>query len=339
MTGESSGTTGTRKLMPITYGAVWRRIQIPETQDDATAVTLNMFPPLSAHGARVNAGALVAGGTNLSQATWAQLVELGINRVTGSPSHVKSLIERDQGENRIRSIKVAGASVSPEFVANALRHAEELHLAYGATEVGAVAHHTITHVDQFDGSVGLPNEGAAFQIVDEAGRPVATGVEGVVRVRTRGMVAGYIDEPELTAKVFRDGWFHPGDLGFIDARGALHITGRTNEVLNINGTKFNATVFDEIVQQYPGVSDGFCFVDTDAKGGAMLCAIVALQPGRERTSVEALGLATKEKLGFNIIRRAYVVESVPRNEGGKPMRAAAKELAGQREPIEIARLT
>lgn len=337
MTGGSSGTTGARKFMQISYGTVWKRILVPELQDGVAPVSRNLFPVLTAHGVRVNVGNLVAGGANASISNWDELRALGVNRVTGSPMQVSSLLfRRAPPERRIRSVKVAGAHVTRQFVETALRYAEEVHLAYGATEVGAVARSTITHVDQLDGSIGQPNDGAQYEIVDPVGVPLPAGTEGIIRVRTGWMVDGYIREPELTAATFRDGWFHPGDMGYLDANGLLHITGRTNDVLNLGGAKFNAANQDELIQLHPRVADGYCFVSTGADGAAVLCAIVQLKPGAEASSITTLNGFVRFKLGRDRnTHLAYVVDAVPRNENGKPMRREAASLAMKLRPLDL----
>ncbi len=338
MIAHSSGTTGKPKFMAISYGNVWRRIGNPELQDGAAPTTWNLFPPTSAHGARVNTGNLVLGGTNVAAAPWPELLRLGVNRVIGSPAQVSAAIfdRVEPPSRRIRSLKVAGAQVTQKFVATALTYFEELHLAYGATEVGAVTLWRLTATDQFDGGAGRPGDGAEIEIVDEASLPVTSGSEGIVRLRTPSIVPGYVNEPALTADAFRGGWFHPGDRGFLDSTGSLHITGRLNDVLNAGGMKLNASDLDEIIQLHPSVADGYCFMLPDAQGVDVLSAMVSLRPGATPESLGTLRAMATASLGRSRApHRAYVAESMPRNESGKPMRAAAAQLASRLEPIEL----
>lgn len=338
MIAHSSGTTGKPKFMPLSYGTVWRRFENSELQDGEAPTTLNLFPATSYVGAKINAGNLVLGGTNVAAAPWVELLQHGVNRVMGSPAQVSASIfeKTTPPARRIRSLKVTGAQVTQKFAETALRYFEELHVLYGATEVGVATLLSLTDPAQFDGSAGHPYDGAEVEVVGEAGLPAATGSEGIVRVRSGWMVPGYIDEPALTAAFFKDGWFYPGDLGALDASGKLRITGRVNDVLNAGGMKLNASDLDEIIQLHPGVADGYCFLDTNTQGVEILSAIVALRPGATSDSLHAVRSMATMRLGRSRApRRAYVADAVPRNENGKPLRARASELAATLTPIEL----
>lgn len=338
MIGHSSGTTGTPKFIPISYATLWRRIANLDHQDGVAPTNWNLFPPTSAHGARVDLGNLVMGGTIVAAAPWADLLRIGVNRVTGSPAQVSNIFNRlAPPDRRIRSLKVAGSQVTRKFVETGLRYFDEIHLAYGATEVGAVALLRVTDLDQFDGSVGLPIEGAEVEILGAEGRLAPPGTEGILRERTDWIVPGYLDDPALTATHFRDGWFYPGDLAWLDAGGRLHIAGRTNDVINVGGTKFNAADLDEVIQLHSDVADGYCFVSSTERGSDIVSALIALRPGSVPDTLREIRDMAIAKLGRPCApRRFYVADAVPRTENGKPLRLAAVELAAKLTAIELA---
>lgn len=332
MIAHSSGTTGKLKYMPMSYEAVGRRIANPELQDGAPPTTLTLFSPLSYIGAKIATGNLVLGGTNAHWAPWDQLLDGGVNRIMGSPAQFTSAIfsRIATPARKIRSAKVTGAAVTHKFVETALRYFDELHVLYGATEVGTTTLAVYTDAAQYNGSAGHPYEGAAVEIIDADGRPCPAGIEGIVRVKTAWAVPGYIGEPELTAAYFQDGWFHPGDLGTLDATGALRITGRTGDVINAGGRKLNAAELDEIIQAHPDVADGYCFIDRDQFGADVLAAVLALTPVAAPGCLAEIRDAAIAKLGKSKSpQRFYIAARVPRNENGKPMRQeAAAAIAG-----------
>jgi acyl-coenzyme A synthetase/AMP-(fatty) acid ligase len=335
---HSSGTTGSPKFMPVSYANVWRRMANPELQDGVAPTTWNLFPATSYVGLKINAGNLVLGGTNVAAAPFDELVRLGVTRVMGSPAQLSAAIFNTTAPppTRIRSLKVTGALITRPFVETALGYFEELHVLYAATESGVATLQRLTDASQFDGSVGLPFDGAEIGIVDELDRPLAPGLEGIVRIRTGWAVPGYFDAPAATSQFFRDGWFYPGDLGRFAPSGALHITGRVNDVLNAGGMKLNAADLDEIIQFQPGVADGYCFMQPDAQGVEILSAMVALRPGAGPEALRSLRTVATARLGpSRAPRLAYVVEKLPRNDNGKPLRSAAAELAANLTPIRL----
>jgi acyl-coenzyme A synthetase/AMP-(fatty) acid ligase len=330
MIARSSGTTGRPKFMPISYEAVWRRTENPELQDGAPPVTCNLFPPTSYVGARINIGNLAFGGTNVTRAPFDELLAKGVNRVMGSPAQIAGAFfsKGATPKGRIRSCKVTGAQVTAQFVETGLRYFEEIHALYGATEAGALTLSRFSDDIPFDGSAGYPCPGAEVEILDGAQMPCAAGVEGIVRVRTPWTVPFYIDEPELTASHFRDGWFYPGDLGVLDGTGALRITGRIGDVINAGGRKLNAAELDEIIQRHPDVRDGYCFIENDEHGADVLSVVVSLHPGASHDGLSSITDAAIQKFGRSKApQRIYVTDTVPRNENGKPMRTQAATAA------------
>ncbi|WP_423065918.1 class I adenylate-forming enzyme family protein [Devosia sp. CN2-171] len=334
----SSGTTGRQKHMPITYAAAWQRIvNVSDLEDRQPLVAHSLFDATSYVGARSRLTNLLVGGTNIANARWSQAIEKGVTRVMGSPAQIAGvLVKQPVPETRIRACRVTGAQVTAKFVELALRHFEEVQVLYGSTEAGIMTLARFTDRAPFDGSVGPLARGAAVEIVDPSDLPVEPGREGEIRVRTNGMVTQYLGEPELSAKVFRGGWFHPGDLGYFDAAGILHLTGRTTDVINMGGVKFNAADLDELIQLHPDIADGFCFIDRTEDGHDRLAAIVSTQTGAEVNQLRGLRAFAAKRLGkARILKRVYIAATVPRNENGKPQRREAIELVRDLPRIEF----
>ena len=83
---------------------------------------------------------------------------------------------------------------------------------------------------------------------------------GEIVARGPNVMLGYYDQPEETAEVIRDGWFHTGDLGKIDAKGNLWITGRKKNVIVLkNGKNIFPEELEELINRIPYVSDSMIF--------------------------------------------------------------------------------
>ena len=92
---------------------------------------------------------------------------------------------------------------------------KNLQVGYGCTEVGIVCTGTAEEISTVPGCVGFPIEGVQVEIVDG----------DIIRIKSETtMVTEYIDNPEMTSKHFRDGWFYPGDKGYFTKDGKLVIT-------------------------------------------------------------------------------------------------------------------
>jgi acyl-CoA synthetase (AMP-forming)/AMP-acid ligase II len=109
-------------------------------------------------------------------------------------------------------------------------------------------------------SVGRPCPGVSVRIVDTptdsdaGGREVAAGMEGEVCVKSPGLMVGYYNNPDATARVLDpDGWLRTGDLGFVDTEGYLFITGRLKDLIILGGENVLPADIEEIVDHVPGV--------------------------------------------------------------------------------------
>jgi len=137
--------------------------------------------------------------------------------------------------------------------------------AYGLTETSGGA--TVTRPkDNVIGSVGRPLHGVEVKIVDpeprEDGPPT-----GEIAIRGRIVMKGYWNRPDATAAVIRDGWLHTGDLGYLDARGNLFITGRRKELIVLSSGK---NIYPEEIEahyrQSPYVKE-ICVTGLEARPG------------------------------------------------------------------------
>ena len=109
-------------------------------------------------------------------------------------------------------------------------------------------------------SVGQPCRGVSVRIMEpqtdgaDGTAVLGAGVEGEVCVKSPGVMQGYYNNPEATARVLSpDGWLRTGDLGFLDAEGFLYITGRLKDLIILGGENVLPADIEEVVDHVPGV--------------------------------------------------------------------------------------
>jgi acyl-CoA synthetase (AMP-forming)/AMP-acid ligase II len=108
-------------------------------------------------------------------------------------------------------------------------------------------------------SVGRPCRGVSLRIIDAAAddgvaRVLEPGTEGEICVKSPGVMRGYYNNPEATARVLSaDGWLRTGDLGLIDDEGYLYITGRLKDLIVLGGQNVLPADIEEVVDEVPGV--------------------------------------------------------------------------------------
>jgi len=153
-------------------------------------------------------------------------------------------------------IVVAGGALTKQLATRAwTRMSPRLITFYGATEAGMVASGDARVTIEVPGAVGFVLPDAQAEIVDDADRPIQCGSEGIVRVRTAQVADSYFRDPATSAQHFRDGWFYPGDVGYLRGDGLLVVTGRQETLLNVGGDKVNPEIVEEVLSSHPAIAD------------------------------------------------------------------------------------
>jgi acyl-CoA synthetase (AMP-forming)/AMP-acid ligase II len=186
---------------------------------------------------------------------------------------------------------------------------------YGSTEAGTTATAPAHEIDHMAGAVGYLTPGVRAQIVDRDGVVQPPGREGLLRIRSEFAVDHYLGEPSGSERVFRDGWFQPGDLATLDAEGLLIITGRDKNVLNIGGDKISPEVVEAVVAAFPGVAEVAVTSLPNAVGNHEIVAVVV---GKGEIDLEALGRHCAAQLASQFVPAHFAVtDRLPRNDLGK----------------------
>jgi acyl-CoA synthetase (AMP-forming)/AMP-acid ligase II len=189
---------------------------------------------------------------------------------------------------------------------------------YGATEIGSVTFNKPT-ADFDPASVGLPMRGVSLRIltVDDYSRTIPLGEEGPVAVRAGSMFSGYLH----SGVDLIDGHFLTGDLGRLDERNRLYITGRIKLLIDIGGLKVNPQEVERVIQLHPAV--GACVVVPIAQSQTVFRLKAIISPRDRSVPVpvdELRALARSQLSSYKIPRWFEVRDSLPRSSTGKILR-------------------
>ena len=155
---------------------------------------------------------------------------------------------------------------------------------YGATELSPVATINLPDFESTDvkqigtkaGTAGHPLPGVAARVVDnESFAPLETGKEGLLLIRGPNVMRGYLDRPELTAEVIRDGWYVTGDIATIDEDGFVTITDRLSRFSKIGGEMVPHVKIEDEIHRILGENEHRYFVTAvpDEKKGERLVVL------------------------------------------------------------------
>ncbi|RMH31890.1 MAG: hypothetical protein D6690_14875 [Nitrospirae bacterium] len=160
----------------------------------------------------------------------------------------------------LKLLASGGAKLDPQVFWDFERIGFTIREGYGLTETSPVV--AFNPIDRPKiGSVGLPLPGVEVRIV----APDAQGI-GEVAVRGPNVMKGYDGDPEATRQAIRDGWFHTGDLGYLDADGYLFLVGRSKElIVTPGGKKIQPEELEAIYEQSPAIAE-ICLLGREDTG-------------------------------------------------------------------------
>ncbi|HEY1968186.1 MAG TPA: AMP-binding protein [Pseudonocardia sp.] len=175
-------------------------------------------------------------------------------------------------------------------------------------------------------SVGRPYSMTDVAVLDPQGRTLAPGEHGEIVVRGVLTADGYWNDPEMTAEVFRDGWVHTGDLGYLDADGYLFLVGRAGDVMISGGFNVYPAEVEQALTAVPGVAAAVVTSLPDLEWGDRVVAAVVPADGVHLDPDQVRGACREKIAGFKCPKEIRVVDEIPLNPNGKVNRARARAL-------------
>ena len=276
-----------------------------------------------------------------SRVIGALISKYAVTILVATPTFLNAYIRRCTPEQfgSLRFV-MAGAEKLPERISVAF----EDHFGirplegYGCTECSpVVAVNTIDfraadfrQVGAKRGSIGHPLPGISVKIVDlESGRKLGINEAGLLHVRGPNVMQGYLNRPEKTAEVLRDGWYNTGDVATMDEDGFLRITDRLSRFSKIGGEMVPHIKVEETLQELAGATEQ-SFVATsvpDEKKGERLMVLHTLSEDKLDEVLEHLAKSELPPL-WRPRRDQFVrVEKLPYLGTGKVDLRKARELA------------
>ncbi|GAA4965835.1 fatty-acyl-CoA synthase [Nonomuraea thailandensis] len=329
----TSGTTGLPKGVILTHGnAWWNAVNVDTMLDTRRGDVTYAGAPLFHIGALNSFAlrALVRGGTVLVRrsfdpagflddlATYRFNSMFGVAAMFAALARVPGVFEHDF--NSLRSIVVAGAPVPPALIEQFAAHGVLLQQAWGLTETAPFATHlpaerTLTKV----GSAGIPMPYTEVRVVDaNTNQPLKPGEAGELVVRGPNVTPGYWENPEATAAAFdEEGWFHSGDIGYLDEDGCLYIVDRLKDMIISGGENVYPAEVERVLSAMPGVVDVAVVGAVDEQWGETVVAVVSTAEGVTLTLEDVREYAAAHLARYKLPRVLRIVAKVPRNASGK----------------------
>jgi acyl-CoA synthetase (AMP-forming)/AMP-acid ligase II len=176
------------------------------------------------------------------------------------------------------------------------------------------------------GSCGFPRTGMEVAILDLAGNYLPPGETGEICVRGPGVFAGYHNNPEATEQATRFGWFHTGDLGHLDERGFVYITGRASDMFISGGSNVYPREIEETLLTHAAVAEACVVGMPDERWGESGAAVVVLAEGARVTDADLLAYLDGRLAKYKWPTRFVFWPELPKSGYGKVAKREVKRL-------------
>lgn len=330
----TSGTTGFPKGVVLSHRNVVNtaRLLVDRMQAEPGSVWVNPLPLFHVGGSVLNAlGTLWLRATHcpvvFDPVTVLELLE--DERATVLPAVPTMLIHLLDHPERIgrdlsalRRVLSGGTAVPAALVVRIQRQlGVSCCVMWGLTECSSVATQTLVTDTPEDlaETAGPPLPHTEIAVVDPTtGEPVPTGMVGELLVRGPGVMSGYFENPEATGAALEpDGWLHSGDLGTVDDRGYIRITGRLKEMIIRGGENIYPREIEEHLYTHPGVAEAAVVGVPDEVWGEQVAAVIRPLTG-EPPDADELRVFLRERIAAHKVPRIWrFVEAMPLTPSGK----------------------
>ncbi len=336
----SSGTTGLAKLVPLTWGRLWERRILRDAYFPLQGPVVCLMLPSAAGGVQTCLSALWH-GTNVDlsdtmDTLTAKAADGATRHIVGSPAQMSALLgqmkTRPAAPGSLSGILLMGGAVSRALSDAAQRmFGCPVTSLYGTTELGACA----TQICGRDGGEAMTMNllpGIEAEVIHGTGQLLTDGKTGGIRFRSPCQPDHYWCNSGAGTRNFRDGWFHPGDVGSMSGR-RIRISGRLDDVLNFGGIKINPAEIDLRLENALLSCDAAAFKFTGDDGIETLVIAAVAETDVDYALAKSAIMAALGTTGYPV--GFFRVAVIPRNAMRKPLRgrlaaAMAQALSGSR---------
>lgn len=326
----SSGTTGRPKPLLLTAATLeWQLygVELQLTAAGHWSRGLVMMDLTASWSFFTTLATLSAGRTMCFAANAAETLRVislyGCEYLMGSVFHLRTLVdaqrERYVPVPSLMGMTIGGSVITAQLLSDIQAMlTRRIVLGYGSAEMGCVALEIAGGDASMDGACGYVLPSVELEVIDEGGNALPPNSSGRIRIRSE-FTAMPIDGSEVGP----GGWFHPGDVGHVDATGRLFITGRVTELINVGGVKIAPERVEQVLLQHPRVVDAGVVGVPDGRGGDAIVAAVVADGQVDLTELSQFCAANFQAAP---IARFVVLPQIPRGTTGKVVRPTLVQL-------------
>jgi acyl-CoA synthetase (AMP-forming)/AMP-acid ligase II len=240
-------------------------------------------------------------------------------------------VDSDRDTSSLKDIFSGGAARPPDQVAKIANTFKKSSpgTGYGLTEtnaLGAVNSGAFYIANPHSTGRAVPAV-TEFKIIDVEGQSLPTGERGEVCIKSPANGLGYWNKPEATAEAFVEGWFHTGDVGYLDGDGFLYIVDRIKEIIIRGGENISCLEVEAAIYTHPAVEEAAVFGLPDERLGEVVATAIVLREEHSLNAAQLQEFLAEHLAGFKIPAHIWFLdEKLPRIASGKIFKRELKAI-------------
>ncbi|NWG27129.1 MAG: o-succinylbenzoate--CoA ligase [Ignavibacteriaceae bacterium] len=234
-------------------------------------------------------------------------------------AQLKKLIDEGINPNpELKNCLIGGGFSDYELVRKAYELGWPVNIVYGSTETSSFV--TALLKDEIiikPNSAGRAIPTNEIFIFDSEGNDLKPFEIGEIIIRSNALMSGYLNEDE-TKQVLKDGFYHTGDIGYLDEDGYLFVEGRKNFLISTGGENVNPIEVEKALLKHPLIAEAAVFPLKDKEWGEIIAAAVVKKVNSHELSYDDIKTFLTDKIsGYKIPKKIFFEDKLPKTELGK----------------------
>ena len=247
------------------------------------------------------------------------------------PPLLRSILSSPEfGKYDFSSLRLVGyfGAVMPETLMHEVmdKFCPNLMLSFGQTEMSpCVTAFTPEQHLKKPKSLGMSTIHCEIEVMDDNGNLLPRGEIGEFVYRSPSVMKGYYGKPEYNKEAFAGGWFHSGDLGYLDEDGFLFFVDRKKDMIKTGGENVASIEVEKTIFLDPRVMEVHVVGLPHERWSEAVTALVVPKAGETIQEEEIIGLCKEKMAGFKVPKRVIFLEELPKSPVGKVLKYKMKE--------------